>query len=215
MKNGIDKESLFCQYWFMQDTGGEQPRPPIQPPQGNEQQNMSPELKLSRELWTTCENLLQERGKTLFSVPAFLNLVLKANIGYLANLHIPGIERRTVVFDQLINQTASLRSLMTRRVRVEGKEEGSITPSIITVCGELNAVFPGLPPYYVDVYISPTNNKSEVNIEFLRLRKDRRPEIMKPQEDKSHLIRRCRWATVEDLTYYQKAINQSSPIEHK
>jgi len=175
--------------------------------QVREQQARTPELvELSRELWTTCEQLLKERGRNSVCRSSLLKL-LKASIGHQLFITSKGEKDRIML--ELINETPAKQSVMNRHVELEGEK------AIITVCGDLIPVLPQLPPVSADVYIAPKNNESGVNTEFLRLHESRRAEIMRPKQDGSPLIRRHRWATIEDLLYYQNQISKGSPIEHK
>ena len=170
--------------------------------QGDEQQNTTPELKLSMELRDTCEKLLQEKEQNRISTSELI----------LQTLQPLGAIRSLAKWTKPQN--------LIRRTEVYLKKEGDSEPNIFISCVGVNPS-----KAYLDILIMPdafTQRDSEWlwGLRWLRLeRKERGVIMMRNGNGKApgigEFMRPARLATTEDLSYYQHQINQSSPIEHK
>lgn len=175
--------------------------------QGIEQQVMTPELELSRQLRTKCEKLLQQKGENHIE---FMLLLVAAN----------PITLPLLALHQL-DESKPLERLWGRYVTLRNGD--SEKPNITIVCTGFN---PGKAKY-VDIYFSPMSRYSDyvlpvlqgkdsrlikVHGVSLRLGKNRKGQITKPLGLQTQISRP---ATAENLSFYQKLVNQSSPIEHK
>lgn len=162
--------------------------------QGNEEQVITPELKLSMQLRDTCEELLQKKGGNEFNYPELLS---RSILGF-------------VIIRSLATRTMpQVQSITSRIVKLKG--ERSDEPDVFIACNSTNPS----KAKWVDVWIQ--NNK------FMRLRLGKNQEgvIMRklqsanPRFLDTPTTTEVEPATTEDLSYYQDLISQSLPIEHK
>jgi hypothetical protein len=169
--------------------------------QGNEQQATTPELELSMELRDICVNLLQEKGKNRISTSELIIQVLQP-LGAIRSL---------------AKWTKPQNLIRHRKVSLK-KEENS-EPHIFISCVGMD---PGKAD--LDIFVTPDPIRQRfgnaVGIYWLRLESGKSGEIMRrfghgKKPGIGEHIQRFSKATIEDLSYCQNQINQSSPIEHK
>lgn len=169
--------------------------------QGSKEQVMTPELKLSMELWTTCEKLLQEGGKTIIDSK---ELALHIYLPILMPLGIMKSIRTKINPLDLV-----------RHRSIKLKFRGDPTESIRIDC-------PGINPSkakFIDVKVSPDYEEYERGEEWLRLYKVQSARFMgykTPTGSSSWPTPiEVRPAFGAEIGYYQSQSNQSLPIEHK
>lgn len=164
---------------------------------GNEQQNITPELKLSMELWDTCEKLLQEKGRNEIN---YFELLLPPNqLIYI----LDAIEERRM-------------PQIKKRVVILGKENSKQVKILISGTDPSKAKV-------VNVYI-PMLDDSPADRNVLQLERGQRGKIdimhvlnfqIFGRDPNTTKITVKKLATMEELKAYRRYINQSSPIEHK
>lgn len=175
-------------------------------PKGAEQQNITRELELSMQLRTTCEEILQEKGKNEFSyIELFNQAFLPAGI-------LKSLLFGLMPQDQVRERAVELKGIQDSnlRLRISCTGVNPIKAKFVDVL-----ILDKNTPEYTHYYSKTEERKEKVeDTSWLRVRRDGRAEIAEPSKQ-AYVNYRVRWATTEDLSYYQKQINQSSPIEHK
>lgn len=169
--------------------------------QGSTEQVITPELKLSMELWDTCVKLLDEKGQNKIRVTEIVSRVVFP----LFNL-----------FNLMNSLTLPHNNLRIRYVSLKGeKREGDTMV-------EMYGVNPNKVKE-IRVYVRGLMEETPYNSIFLSLKKGKRAEL-KTTTDDSLLFNRVATlkidvqkgkANMQDLEAYQAYIKQGSPIENK
>jgi len=168
--------------------------------QGNEEQAMTPELKLSMELWDTCVKLLDEKGQNKIRVGEIISRVVFPPF----DLH------------NLRNMTLPHSNLRIRYVVLKGeKKEGDTLV-------EMYGVNPNKAKE-IRVYVRGVLEEDSPDPTFLHLRKGRRAEVKAILDDSLWWYRIPSFkvavkegkAKMKDLETYKSFIKQGSPIDHK
>lgn len=167
--------------------------------QGNEEQNITRELELSMQLRTTCEEILQEKGKTIIDSEELA-------------LHY------WTIFGMPLGMIKSIRTKinpldLVRHRSIKLKYSNDPTTTIQIDCSGINPS----KAKFIDVkYFSDSDGG------WLRLYKDRTANFMGYKPDTGSFGTGIQVIPIEvrpafpaELVYYNHQINQSSPIEHK
>lgn len=173
--------------------------------QGNKEQTMTPELKLSVELRTRCEQLLQEKGKAVIDPTKVIYLITPLLPLGVISMIISGIRQRR------------LPSLRDREVILAGKDNkpnAKILSHDTTIPSRARTItvhIPELDDSPADTNVLKLERGQAGKIETMHILNfqffGRDPNTTKKTE--------IRLAATEELKAYQRYINQSSPIEHK
>lgn len=168
--------------------------------QGNEQQSITRELELSMQLRAKCEQLLQEKGKTIIDSE---ELALHYYLPVLMPLGIIKSIKTKINPIDLVRH----RSVKLKHNRVDS--------FIQIACPGVNVS----KAKFIDVKVSPDYEEYARGKEWLRLYKDQNARFMgykTPTGSSSWPYPiEVRPAYAGGLTTYHHQINQSSPIEHK
>lgn len=174
--------------------------------QGNlEQQNITPELKLSIQLRSTCEKLLEEKGQNRINLRELTMQVLQP-FGIIRVL-----ATRTMPQNLVRGRTLDLKEL---------KGEAESKPDVTIACNGTNPTKAKVIGVYAQGMQDRVHTFAGTSILSLERQQrgkicDRYPLNYRFFDQNAPKQSEERLATMEDLEAYQKYIDQSLPVEHK
>lgn len=175
--------------------------------QGDKEQVMTPELKLSMELRDKCEQLLQEKGNAKVDLVKLNSLINPAvlPVGIIIMM-VSGIRQRSM--PSLSERVLILVEGENNKPAVKIVSNGTTIPSRAR---EITIHIPELDDSPADINVLKLERGQKGKIETMHILNfqfyGRDPNTTKKAE--------TRLATMEELEAYRRHITQSSPIEHK